>query len=117
MPGLDRSGPIGGGPMTGGQRGLCGRSGSVAGLPAYGGVGYGRRLGFRRGAGREFGPGRGRGRGSGRDSYGYPPAYPIDAPMDTAEEMNMLKAEADYMKKSMEAINKRIEELEKEPLP
>ena len=113
MPGLDRSGPMGGGPMTGGRRGLCGRSGSVADSPAYSGFGYGRRLGFRRGAGREFGPGRGSGRGFGRDAYGYPPAYPIEASMGTGEEMNMLKAEADYMKKSIEAINKRIEELEK----
>ena len=101
--------------MSGGRRGLCDRSGSTASLPAYGGAGYGRRLGFRRGAGREFGPGRGSGRGFvGRDSFGVSPAYPIDAPMGTAEEMNILKAEADYMKKSMEAINKRIEALEKD---
>jgi prefoldin subunit 5 len=57
--------------------------------------------------------GRGRFYGVG---YGWYPApvgqvYPVDA----AEEMDMLKAEADYIKKSLEAVNKRIEELEKKP--
>jgi prefoldin subunit 5 len=31
--------------------------------------------------------------------------------MDIAAEMDMLKADADYMQKSLDAINKRIEEL------
>jgi hypothetical protein len=35
--------------------------------------------------------------------------------MDPAGELDMLKAEADYMNKSLEAITKRIEELETKP--
>jgi hypothetical protein len=57
----------------------------------------------------------GRGRGFGGEYGWYPapigPAYPVN----TAEEMDMLKAEADNLQKSLEAVNKRIEELEKEP--
>ena len=114
MPGLDRNGPMGAGPMTGGRRGICGRSGSTADVSAYGGFGNGRGLGLRRGAGRGFGQGRGNRRGFGRSYDEYPPVYPVDAPMGTTEEMNMLKAEADYMKKSLEAISRRIEVLEKD---
>lgn len=114
MPGFDRSGPMGAGPMTGGRRGLCGRPANMADVPAYGGLGYGRGVGFRRGGGRRFGPRRGYGRGFGRGGYGYPYEYPADAPMEATEELNLLKSEADYMKRSMETINKRIGELEKE---
>ena len=38
-------------------------------------------------------------------------AYPVD----TSDEIEMLKEEANYMQKSLDAINKRIDELEKEP--
>jgi pyruvate/oxaloacetate carboxyltransferase len=57
--------------------------------------------------------GRDRGYDGGYGWYPAPvgPAYQMDA----AEEMDMLKAEADYIKKSLETINKRIDELGKEP--
>ncbi|MBC2711385.1 MAG: DUF5320 domain-containing protein [Desulfosarcina sp.] len=113
MPGFDRSGPMGAGSMTGGRRGPCGQSGVVTDPSAYGGFGYGRGLGFRRGAGRGSGPGRGGGRGFGRGFYGYPPRYPVDYSMGRTEEMDMLKAEANAMKKSLEAVQKRIEELDR----
>lgn len=115
MPAFDRSGPMGAGPMTGGRRGLCGRAAVTADVPAYGGFGYGRGMSFRRGGGRGFGPGRGYGRGFGGGGYRYPSTYSSDVPMDATEEMSMLKSEADYMKKAMETINKRIGVLEKEP--
>jgi hypothetical protein len=35
--------------------------------------------------------------------------------MDAADEIDMLKADADYMKKSLDAINRRLEELKKKP--
>jgi hypothetical protein len=35
--------------------------------------------------------------------------------MDAASEMDMLKAEADCMQKSLDVINRRIEELEAKP--
>ena len=109
MPGFDGTGPMGAGPMTGGGRGYCN--------PA--GVGYAPRYGRFYGWGRGFGAGRGRGFGRGplRWSYypeqprGYVPQY---APygMDAPQELNTLRAEADSLSKSLNEINRRIQELE-----
>ena len=115
MPGFDGTGPEGAGPMTGGTRGLCNPA-TARSIPFYAGeYGYGRGFGLRRGFRRLYGRGMGRGRFY-CGAYGWYPApvgpvYPVDA----AEEVDMLKAEADYIKKSLEAVNKRIEELEKKP--
>jgi hypothetical protein len=101
--------------MTGGARGRCNPA-TAATVPAYaGGYGYGRGLGLRRGFRGGYDPGRGRGRGYGRGYWGYPPAAHPAYSMDVAGEVDMLKANADYMKTSLDAINKRIEELEKKP--
>jgi len=115
MPGFDRTGPMGAGPMTGGRRGLCGGS---HGRPlnmgyAYGyGYGGGRGMGFRRGYG---GYGRGRGFGSRRyGGYPTPPAFGPTDPMSSADEMAMLQAEANAMKASLESIQNRIAEIEKD---
>jgi hypothetical protein len=96
MPGFDRTGPMGFGPMTGRRRGLCN--------PAH--AGYGR--GF---AG-TFGFGRGMGRGFGRGFWNQPPYFQAyeQSPED---ELNMLKAEANSLKKSLEMINRKVAELEK----
>ena len=103
MPGFDRTGPQGAGPMTGGARGTCNPA-SSANTAGYGrGMAYGR--GFRRGYGQGMGARRGFSRGGGF----YPPA----APIDEASEMDMLKAEAVSMKNALDAINRRIEALEK----
>ena len=116
MPGFDRTGPMGTGPMTGGRRGFC--NPATAGyLPAYGGYGYGRGLGLRRGFRGGYGPVMGRGYGRG---YGwYPPAagpvYPPVYPMGAASEIDMLKEQAEYMKNSLDSINRRIDALEKQP--
>ena len=116
MPGFDRTGPMGAGPMTGGARGSCNPV-TAATLPAYaGGYGYGRGLGLRRGFGGGYGgPGRGRGRGYGRGSGGYPPAAGPAYSTDAAAEMDMLKADAAYLQNSLDAINKRIDELSEKP--
>ena len=111
MPGFDRTGPQGAGPMTGGARGLCNPGATNYG-PQFGrgfgyGRGFGRGLGFRRGFGRGMGMGYGRGFGL------YPAEYGPGYPPKSADETAQLKAEADYMKSSLDAINKRIEELEK----
>ncbi|MBW1695848.1 MAG: DUF5320 domain-containing protein [Deltaproteobacteria bacterium] len=118
MPGLDGTGPLGAGPMTGGGFGLCNPYGRTYGWwPAFR---FGR--GFRRG----FGPGRGRGRWFGRGIgwrslypagwFGAPYAAFYGAPYPYAprpeDELNMLKEEADMVRNELEAINKRIEELE-----
>lgn len=113
MPGFDRTGPMGAGPMTGGARGRCNPA-AAGSIPFYG-YGYGRGLGLRRGFRRLYGRGMGRGRFYGGGYGWYPPPVGPVYPVDAAEEVDMLKAEADYIKQSLEAINKRIEELEKEP--
>ena len=116
MPGFDRKGPMGAGPMTGGAKGHCNPApaGTVPSYPA--GYGYGRGLGLRRGFRGGFGSGRGARRGYAIGYGWYPPdAGPI-YPADAADEMDMLKAEADYLKKSLEAINARIDALEKRPV-
>jgi hypothetical protein len=111
MPGFDRTGPMGAGPMTGGARGRCNPA-TAGTIPAFaGGYGYGRGLAMRRGFRGAYGPGWSRGRGYGRGFGWYPPAAGPAYSMDAASEIDMLKADAEYMKESLDAINKRIEEL------
>jgi len=110
MPGFDRTGPMGAGSMTGGRRGLCDpamAAGARAYIGPYGyGGGPGLRCGFSGGFCRDAGLRRSYGRG-----YGwYPPAMGPACP-SVANEMEMLKVEADHLKKSLEAINTRIDEL------
>ncbi len=110
MPGFDRSGPMGLGPMTGGRKGLCNpsttgydtRFGRMYGFGRGMGLGRGFRGGFGRGMGRAFG-------GRGWNQPSYYPAYATSP----EEELNMLKAEANSAKKSLDMINRRIAELEK----
>ncbi|GAB6904327.1 hypothetical protein JCM12296A_01610 [Desulfosarcina cetonica] len=69
-------------------------------------------MGFRHGSG-----GRGRGRGFGYRGYGgypAPPAFGATYPVSSADEMAMLQAEANAMKASLESIQNRIAELEKD---
>jgi len=114
MPGLDRSGPMGAGPMTGGRRGNCNRAGTGYVPPAGGGYGYARGLGMRRGFRGGFGAGRTGRRGFGRGFDGYPLADAYGPPMGRAEERDLLRADADAMEKSLEAIRRRLGELETE---
>ena len=115
MPGFDRTGPTGAGSMTGGARGLCNPANAGYNPRFTEGFSYGRGLGLRRGFRGGFGPDRGLGRGFGRGYGWYPPAAGPAYPADASDEIDMLKADADYMQKSLDAINKRIEELEKKP--
>ncbi|MDY6881138.1 MAG: DUF5320 domain-containing protein [Desulfatiglans sp.] len=114
MPGFDGTGPMGEGPMTGGARGFCNPSRRPNAMPGFGG---GR--GFRAG----YGPGYGR--GFGRSGAYYPPSRrwygpAYDAPYGSPynlrpqEEVNILKSEADAIRGELDAINRRIEELEAE---
>ena len=104
MPGFDRSGPMGQGPMTGGRRGVC-----VSGT-GYDRDHYGR--GFSRGFGRGRGCRGGR-RGLGGNFGRYMPGIYAEPYVQPTDEMNYLKTESDFLKKELEAIHKRIEELEK----
>ncbi|HHO49131.1 MAG TPA: hypothetical protein ENN06_11895 [Desulfobacteraceae bacterium] len=99
MPGFDRTGPMGAGPMTGGRRGSC-SSAAAENVPVYGGLGYYR--GFR--------PGRGLRRGCSRGYGPYPPTFPISA----GSEIDMLREEAGRIKTALETITARIAELEKQ---
>lgn len=106
------------GPMTGGGRGFCNPSRASYGQAPVWGARYGRGRSFGRGAG--FG----RGRGFGWRGF-YPPAGGWDGPAYGAgygspynaqpeDEIRTLKDEAKYMKDELDAISKRIEELETE---
>ncbi|MBN2081631.1 DUF5320 domain-containing protein [bacterium] len=80
MPGFDRTGPRGQGPLTGGGRGPCG-GGRYANRGDYSGYGLGR-------GGRPYGGGRGYGYGGGRGmgrggwvAPDYPVEYVPEAPV------------------------------------
>jgi hypothetical protein len=125
MPGGNRTGPLGMGPMTGRGAGFC--AGYAA--PGYMSSGFG------------WGSGRGRGGGWGRRNwfyatgltgwqragYGYPaygagmtynmpyspvPNTPYAAGFSKEDELNTLKGQAEYLEDSLEGIKRRITELE-----
>jgi hypothetical protein len=113
MPGGDRTGPVGMGPMTGRGAGFC----AGYSMPGYanpvGGHGF-------LGRGRGFG---GRGGGRGRRNWFYATGLPgwaragysagFPAAPETESEQQALKQQAQYLRDSLDAVNKRIEELEK----
>ena len=115
MPGFDKTGPMGAGPMTGGMMGYCNPA-AVGTNPAFSGsCGYGRWLASRRGLRSGFGPGRGQGRGCGRGYGGYSTDGKPASALDTTAEIDMLRAQAVDMQSSLDTINKRIDEIEKNP--
>lgn len=104
MPGFDRTGPRGTGAMTGGGRGLCGRSGSV-------GDGYGGGFGYGRGRGRG---GRGFGGGA-RFGWGGADVAPVPSPVvpePRVDALAALRAEADMARDRLAAIERRIATME-----
>lgn len=122
MPGGDRTGPMGMGPMTGRGLGYC----AGAGAPGY--------VNPAPGLGRGFGGGWGwwgRGRGGGGRGwrnwyyatglpgwarYGYAPAWGYGfygQPMPETQETELLKNQAEALKRELDAIAQRLEELEK----
>jgi len=126
MPAGDRTGPMGMGPMTGRGAGYCagyGAPGYVNPWPRMG-------MGWRRGMGGNWGGGWGRGRRFGYHTtgapfwapHGYgPPAgapwsgyAPYGASPPPKEEIAYLRAEAERLRESLEAITSRIEELEEQ---
>jgi hypothetical protein len=101
--------------MTGGRRGLCNPATTESARAFIGPYGYGGGLGLRRGFRGGFGRGAGMRRGSGRGYGWYPPVADPVYPADADDEIEMLKSEADYLKKSLDTINTRIDALEKKP--
>ncbi len=115
MPGGDKSGPMGQGPVTGRGLGFC-TGHESAGFTKGAGYGSGRRFGM--GRGMRFGRGGG-GRGFGRfGGFGYSawgmPAYPQVASMTREDEIRLLKSQAEELGHSQRDIEKRLKELEKE---
>ena len=102
MPGFDRTGPQGMGPMTGGGRGLCGSRGGRTG--GYRGFGF-------RGASPDW-PYVGRGRG-GYARYAYPgfydaPAYPYSG---RDQDIDELKSQAQAMKEQLAQVEETIKQM------
>jgi Family of unknown function (DUF5320) len=110
MPGFDRTGPMGLGPMSGGRRGMCNPANAGYGRGFAGTFGFGRGMGL--GHGFRGGFGRGMGRAFGWGFWNQPSYYPAYE-QNPEEELQMLKSEANSLKKSLEMINRRIAELEK----
>lgn len=107
MPGFDRTGPMGAGPRTGRGMGYCG---SPTGTPAFGvggRFGWGRGFGF----GRGFGGG---GMGFGWRNRFFAASVPAWAPPTPEQEAADLKAQAEWMKGQLDAIQKRIEDISSE---
>ncbi len=114
MPGGDRTGPAGMGPMTGRAAGYCAGYEAAGYMHPVSGRGF---WGWGRGGG--FGRGRGGGRGwqgamLGWPAYGAPFAYPgpYDPAMTQVQERDVLKGQAEYFEGALREIRERIEELE-----
>ena len=122
MPRGDRTGPAGMGPMTGRGMGYC---------ASYDAPGYASPApGFGRGRGRGWwggGPGWGGGRGWRHRYYAtgvprwalydYPPTWaygPYGPAVTEEQEVELLRGQAEALGREMEAITKRLEELENE---
>lgn len=108
MPGFDRTGPLGQGPMTGGARGECAPG-------AVGRVGFG---GGRRFGGAGHGPGGG-GRGY-RDQFyatgltGWQRAAAWSGGVAPATELEALKEQADRLQSALNVVRARIDGLDTE---
>jgi hypothetical protein len=111
MPLGDRTGPAGLGPMTGRGAGCC----AGYSVPGYMNAGPGR--GFGRGWGRGFGRGFGWRRAAYAygGNYGYAAPYPVyPERISPEQEASMLAEEAKVLENELEAVKKRIEELQAE---
>ena len=110
MPGFDRTGPMGEGPMTGGGWGACNPS-----TRAYAGYSYGLGRGFRGGYGRNPRKCRGTGRRYGwQEAYPYPGRHymPAYGASNAGPYTMRPEEEADMLRDELNAIKKRLEELE-----
>jgi len=112
MPLGDRTGPAGLGPMTGRGAGYC----AGYSVPGYMNPIPGRGF-FGRGRG-WFGRGGGRGFGWRRSGYPYGVSYGYGVPyperISPEEEANMLAEQTKALENELEAVKKRIKELEAE---
>jgi len=113
MPGFDRSGPQGMGPMTGGRRGYC--NGNITQEQQfYGGFRGG--LMNRRGYGNMGRPASMRGGFGRRGRFQYPMDYGIQTTpaFNNEDELNFLRNESVALKEELRNIENRITDLENE---
>ena len=102
MPGGNRTGPMGNGPMTGRGAGVC--AGNE--MPGYTNRGFGRGMG----GGRGFGGGRGWGRGMGAKFHAWWQNAPVSQP-NPVNERQMLEQEASNLKDQIEQVQTRLNQL------
>jgi hypothetical protein len=100
MPRGNRTGPAGMGPMTGRGLGYCAGYGAPGYANPAPGFGLGRDPGWRGG-----------GRGWRHQYYATGPGW---RPMTTDEEVELLKHQAQVLQQELDAVAKRLVELEKE---
>ena len=110
MPRFNQTGPAGMGPMTGWSRGMCNTA-----RPAYGpgvddNAGFGRGMGFGRGFRGRF-RSEMRGYQGGRLFRNQGAALQTN-PVDAYPEIEALKAQAESMQNTLDALNNRITEME-----
>ena len=108
MPGGDRTGPRGAGPMTGRAAGYC--AGYAA--PGYANPGPGRMIGRGGGGGRGW---RNQYYATGLPGWvraGYAPAGAVYPPAVPVDEVNLLRQQAQALNDQLAVINKRLTELE-----
>jgi hypothetical protein len=110
MPRFDRTGPWGEGPMTGGGFGYCNSTSMDYRRPRTFGAGGGMGRGF----GRIRGWNRGYGRAGGARAVWNGAPYDRPFAMGPTDELHMLQREARAAKRDLDAINKRIQDLESE---
>lgn len=103
MPRGDRTGPAGAGPMTGRAMGYC--TGNAGPGFANMAPGMGRGMALRYGWGH--------GGGFRRRSY-YPDDFMGDLAPTRGEELQGLKSQAERLKRTLDEVQKRIDELEEE---
>jgi len=120
MPGGDRTGPMGSGPMSGHGMGYCAgftRPGSMSPGPGYG---FGKGGGFGRGFCQGFGLEKGRGwrhPGFGRFwSYPYPQETPYSTyqPLTEEQEMDVLEEQTKILEDELNQLKLRQTELKRQ---
>jgi len=122
MPGGDRTGPAGMGPMTGRAAGYCAGYGVPGYMNPVGGRGFGAWGAGRGGWGRRNWfyatgvPGWQRA-AVGMPAWGAPPAYAPPAyaaapAMTRQQELDALRGQAEYLEDALDGIRKRMAELE-----
>ncbi len=112
MPGINKSGPQGYGPMTGRGMGICNTAAPDYANRNAGAESFGRRPGRRQGRRRSMGYGM---RATGGRGFACRRIVSAgnDTSQGTAGEIEMLKAQADSVQNTLDAIQKRMAELEK----